>query len=113
MEDKEEGTVVKVVGRDTIQKERELERQAQQEKAKAKAEQKRRLEEAKRQREEQAAIPPDQMFRSQTDKYSKFDDKGIPTDDQTGKPLSDKQIKKLLKLWQAQEKKHAEHLNKM
>ena len=27
MEDKEEGTVVKVVGRDTIQKERELERQ--------------------------------------------------------------------------------------
>jgi cysteinyl-tRNA synthetase len=113
MEDKEEGTVVKVVGRDAIQRERELERQVQQEKAKAKAEQKRRLEEAKRQREEQAAVPPDQMFRSQTDKYSKFDDKGIPTQDQTGKPLSDKQIKKLLKLWQAQEKKHLEHLNKM
>jgi cysteinyl-tRNA synthetase len=47
MEDKEEGTVVKVVGRDAIQRERELERQVQQEKAKAKAEQKRRLEEAK------------------------------------------------------------------
>ena len=53
------------------------------------------------------------MFRSQTDKYSKFDDKGmvphflyitgvvvfsivyigIPTHDQTGKPLSDKQVR--------------------
>lgn len=31
---------------------------------------------SQRQREEQAAIPPDQMFRSQTDKYSAFNEKG-------------------------------------
>lgn len=65
---------------------------------------------SQRQREEQAAIPPDQMFHSQTDKYSAFDEKGklstarktqvapfppagIPTHDQTGKPLSDKQVR--------------------
>lgn len=63
----------------------------------AKAEQKRKMEEAKvremelysmsgrlsmfcsdlqRQREEQAAIPPQQMFLDQTDKYSAFDEQG-------------------------------------
>ena len=63
MEDKEEGTVVKIVGREAILRERELERQVsgrgqwpvrlkvivqvQEAKVNAKAEQKRRLEEAK------------------------------------------------------------------
>lgn len=62
----------------------------------AKEEQKRKMEEAKvrlavhhvrkdrahslsdlqRQREEQAAIPPQQMFLNQTDKYSAFDEQG-------------------------------------
>jgi cysteinyl-tRNA synthetase len=112
MEDKAEGTVVKVVGREAIQREREREREAQEERVTAKAEQKRRMEEARRQREEQAAIPPQQMFLSQTDKFSAFDERGVPTHDQEGKPLSDKQMKKLHKLWQAQEKKHQEHLSK-
>lgn len=46
------------------------------------------------------------MFTNQTDKYSKFDEDGIPTHDHEGKPLSDKQIKKLQKQWTAQEKKY-------
>lgn len=61
-----------------------------------------------RQREAQAAIPPQEMFLSQTDKYSAFDEQGLPTHDASGQPLSDKQQKKLRKLWQAQEKKHKE-----
>ena len=61
-----------------------------------------------RQREAQAAIPPQEMFRSQSDKFSLFDEQGVPTHDASGQPLSDKQQKKLRKLWQAQEKKYQE-----
>lgn len=59
---------------------------------------------------QRAAIPPQEMFRSQTDKYSAFDEQGLPTHDASGQMLSDKQQKKLQKLWQAQEKKFQESL---
>lgn len=52
------------------------------------------------------------MFRDQSDKYSQFDESGIPTHDATGELLSDKQVKKLRKLWQAQEKKYQEYISK-
>lgn len=112
MEDREKGTVVKIVGREAIMREREMERQAQEERVRAKEEQKRKMEEAKRQREEQAAIPPQQMFLNQTDKYSAFDEQGLPTHGEDGTPLSEKQVKKLRKMWQAQEKKYQDHLSK-
>ena len=64
-----------------------------------------------RQREAQASIPPTEMFRSQTDKYSAFDEQGLPTHDAEGEPLSAKQRKKLQKLWQAQEKKYQSSSN--
>lgn len=64
-----------------------------------------------RQREAQASIPPAEMFRSQTDKYSAFDEQGLPTHDAEGEPLSAKQRKKLQKLWQAQEKKYQSSSN--
>lgn len=106
--------------------------QLQEERRRQKDEQKRKMEEARvslgvglraascsnlmvysslqRQREAQAAIPPWEMFLNQTDKYSQFDDQGLPTHDTEGQPLSDKQRKKLRKLWEAQEKKHTEYL---
>ena len=59
-----------------------------------------------REREAQARIRPQDMFRDQTDKYSQFDGDGVPTHNAAGETLSDKQVKKLRKLWQAQEKKH-------
>ena len=40
----------------------------------------------------------------ETDKYSAFDDRGLPTLDKEGKEVSKGQLKKLEKLWQAQEK---------
>lgn len=48
------------------------------------------------------------MFRSETDKYSKFDDKGIPTHTVEGTEIPKAQLKKLQKVYQAQEKKYNE-----
>ena len=42
-------------------------------------------------------IAPQDLFKSQTDLYSKFDDDGIPTHDIAGEPLSKSNVKKLKK----------------
>uniref|UniRef100_A0A674IAX1 Cysteine--tRNA ligase, cytoplasmic n=1 Tax=Terrapene triunguis TaxID=2587831 RepID=A0A674IAX1_9SAUR len=55
-------------------------------------------------------IPPHAMFKSELDKYSKFDENGFPTHDTEGKELSKGQMKKLKKLYEAQEKIHKEYL---
>jgi hypothetical protein len=44
------------------------------------------------------------MFKSQTDLYSLFDEKGIPTHDNKGEKLSKSGIKKLIKEWEKQKK---------
>lgn len=62
--------------------------------------------------EAQAKIDPRDMFRDQTDIYSNFDDQGLPTHDALGEPLSEKKRKKLLKQWEAQEKKYAAYQQK-
>ena len=80
LEDKEgEPTVIKLVDKEELRREREeklaleekkrLEKEAK--KAKAAAEAAEALEAAK--------IPPGEMFRKETDKYSAWDDKGVPT----------------------------------
>ncbi|GLD94979.1 hypothetical protein PINS_up003604 [Pythium insidiosum] len=78
---------------------RELEKKA--EEKRRKEEQKRlRLEEEARKKAEleaKAQIKPEEMFLSEKDKYSQFDDSGIPTHDAAGEPLSKGQIKKLTK----------------
>lgn len=63
-------------------------------------------------REAAAAVPPQDMFRNMTDKFSQFDEQGIPTHDGQGQVITDSQRKKLRKQWQVQEKKHREHLSK-
>ena len=47
---------------------------------------------------------------AETDKYSAFDEKGMPTLDKDGKEVSKGQLKKLEKLWQAQEKVYNAYL---
>ncbi|KAI1903982.1 hypothetical protein AGOR_G00001000, partial [Albula goreensis] len=103
-------TVVKLVDRDTLLREREEKKKVEEEKQKKK-------EEAARKKEEQEAaklakmkIPPSEMFRSETEKYSKFDETGFPTHDIEGKEISKGQTKKLRKLYEAQEKLHKEYL---
>lgn len=103
-------TVVKLVDKETLLKERD-------EKKKLEEEKKRKKEEAAKKKQEQEMaklakmkIPPCDMFRSETDKYSKFDETGFPTHDAEGKELSKGQAKKLRKLFEAQEKLHNEYL---
>uniref|UniRef100_A0A3Q0QZ32 Cysteine--tRNA ligase, cytoplasmic n=1 Tax=Amphilophus citrinellus TaxID=61819 RepID=A0A3Q0QZ32_AMPCI len=103
-------TVVKLVDKETLLKERE-------EKKKVEEEKKMKKEEAARKKQEQEVaklakmkIPANEMFRTETDKYSKFDEMGFPTHDVEGKELSKGQAKKLRKLYEAQEKLHNEYL---
>ncbi|MEQ2288704.1 Cysteine--tRNA ligase, cytoplasmic, partial [Ameca splendens] len=103
-------TVVKLVDKETLLKEKE-------EKKKMEEEKKRKKEEAARKKQEQEMaklakmkVPPCEMFRSEPDKYSRFDETGFPTHDAEGKELSKGQAKKLRKLYEAQEKLHNEYL---
>uniref|UniRef100_H3B5Y6 Cysteine--tRNA ligase, cytoplasmic n=1 Tax=Latimeria chalumnae TaxID=7897 RepID=H3B5Y6_LATCH len=106
-------TVVKLVDRETLLKERE-------EKKKIEEEKRRKKEEAAKKKQEQEAaklakmkIPPSELFKSETDKYSKFDENGFPTHDTEGKELSKGQTKKLKKLYEGQEKLYKEYLQMM
>ncbi|XP_018410941.1 PREDICTED: cysteine--tRNA ligase, cytoplasmic [Nanorana parkeri] len=103
-------TVVKLVDKETLLKEREEKKMAEEEK-------KRKKEEAARKKQEQEAaklskmkICPSELFKTETDKYSKFDENGFPTHDTEGKELSKGQAKKLRKLYDAQEKLYKEYL---
>ncbi|KAM5224824.1 cysteine--tRNA ligase, cytoplasmic isoform 2-T2 [Hipposideros larvatus] len=104
-------TVVKLVDRETLLREREEKKRVEEEKRK------KREEAARRKHEQEAAklakmkIPPSEMFLSESDKYSKFDENGLPTHDTEGKELSKGQAKKLKKLFEAQEKLHKEYLH--
>ncbi|XP_068627700.1 cysteine--tRNA ligase, cytoplasmic [Battus philenor] len=106
LEDRADRTVVKLVSKEELRKEKEEKKRIEAEKQKKKQE----LLEAQRAKEEQKKIPPTEMFKRETDKYSKFDDKGLPTHDHEGKEVSKGLIKKLQKLQQAQEKKYNEYL---
>ncbi|XP_075401332.1 cysteine--tRNA ligase, cytoplasmic [Tenrec ecaudatus] len=106
-------TVVKLVDRDALLAEREEKRRVEEEK-------RRRKEEAARKRQEQEAaklakmrVPAREMFLPELDKYSQFDDSGLPTHDAEGKELSKGQSKKLRKLWEAQERLHQEYLQQL
>ncbi|XP_036837363.1 cysteine--tRNA ligase, cytoplasmic isoform X1 [Oncorhynchus mykiss] len=103
-------TVVKLVDKETLLRERN-------EKKKMEDEKKNKKEEAAKKKQEQELaklakmkISPCDMFRSETDKYSSFDETGFPTHDVEGKDLSKGQTKKLRKLHEAQEKLHQEYL---
>ncbi|PAA88807.1 hypothetical protein BOX15_Mlig001018g1, partial [Macrostomum lignano] len=65
---------------------------------------------AKASLEDRGKQPAEQMFLGDTDKYSKFDERGMPTHDAQGKEVSKSALKKLQKLWDAQAKRHADWL---
>ena len=52
------------------------------------------------------------MYLKETDKYSQFDDKGIPTHDKEGKEISKGLLKKLNKDYEKQEKLYKEWADK-
>lgn len=96
--------MIKFVDKETLLKEKQQQLEEQEKKRKQKEEAKKKLEAEKAAKEAKARIPPWEMFKHETDKYSKFDEQGVPTHDHTGEPLSGKLIKKLKKMYQQQEK---------
>lgn len=76
---------------------RKLEKEKQMQKRKAELEEKEALK----------AIPPSEFFRkTMPEKYSEFDEKGLPTHDADGKILTESQMKKVKKAYSTQEKKY-------
>ncbi|XP_056870504.1 cysteine--tRNA ligase, cytoplasmic isoform X1 [Takifugu flavidus] len=105
-------TVVKLVDRETLMKEREEKKKMEEEKRLKKEEAARRKQEQEMAKLAKMKISPCEMFLTETDKYSKFDEMGFPTHDAEGKELSKGQAKKLRKLYEAQEKLHNEYLQR-
>merc|ERR1711899_590110 len=104
LEDKEnEPTVIKLVDKNELLKEREEKKLAEERKKAEKARKKAEAEAKQAELEAKKRIKPSEMFKSETDKYSKFDDKGMPTHDAKGEELPKSQIKKLQKLYTKQE----------
>jgi cysteinyl-tRNA synthetase len=106
LDDTAEGSLWKLADKQELMKEMELKRKAEQARLLAKQEQARREQE----RLEKAKVPPSEMFRSQADKYSAFDDSGFPIHDHEGKELSKGTAKKLRKEYDAQVKAHNKYL---
>ena len=90
-------------------------------KEKARKEELKRANEAKREellrkqreKEERAKVAPADMFKSQTDLYSQFDEMGVPTHDRLGEPLGKKVVKKLQKEMEKQVEVHAAYLESL
>ncbi len=80
--------------------------------AEAAAKSKRRAEEAEKQleRDNQAKIEPAELFKNEL--YSEWDERGIPTKDAKGEEITKTSRKKLVKLYEKQEKFHKDWLAK-
>eukprot|EP01132_Coremiostelium_polycephalum_P001247 gene1247-1573_t len=106
IDDKPTGAVWKLEDKEVLRKEveqkRELEKKKQAEKEERARKEKEKLEKAK--------IPPQDLFKNETDKYSKFDEKGIPTHDKEGKEITKSQLKKLVKDYENQAKDYQKYL---
>ncbi|XP_076646851.1 cysteine--tRNA ligase, cytoplasmic [Halictus rubicundus] len=107
----EESCRVKLVNREELLREKECKRKFELEKALEKETRKAQVAAAAAAKEAQRKIPPSELFKLEKDKYSQFDDNGLPTHDADGKEISKGQLKKLQKLQQAQEKRHNEYLS--
>lgn len=67
-------SAVKLVDKEILLKEREMKKNLEREKQAEKERRKQELAAAEALKEAQRRIPPSEMFKSETDKYSKFDD---------------------------------------
>eukprot|EP00164_Ancoracysta_twista_P005988 GFYU01008252.1.p1 GENE.GFYU01008252.1~~GFYU01008252.1.p1 ORF type:complete len:790 (-),score=142.04 GFYU01008252.1:44-2344(-) len=109
MEDGTGASVWKLDDAETLMKERAEKIAKAQEQALAKLKNKRTLESKKLDKWAKSAVSPTNLFAAKTDKYSKFDDKGIPTHDLAGEPLSGKARKNAEKDYDKQAKLYADY----
>jgi len=111
LEDKEnEATIIKLVDRAELLKEREEKKLAEERKRAEKEAKKAEAAKKAAALEAQRRIPPGELFTSETDKYSQFDAAGMPTLTKDGQEIPKAQLKKLQKLYQAQEKRYNEYI---
>lgn len=111
LEDKEGAkTVVKIMDPNQLLKEMEAKKKVEEEKRLKKIAAKEAAEKKRREKEAEKRQPPEEMFLHMTDKYSKFDDQGLPTHDVDGKEISKGLNKKLKKLFESRKKIHEEYL---
>ncbi|KFD67713.1 hypothetical protein M514_12893 [Trichuris suis] len=88
LEDRKGETVVKLVDREELLKEREQKARLEEEK-RLRKEKLASIAEAKRkEKENQRRLPPTEMFLREKDKYSAFDQQGIPTHDFNGEEIT-------------------------
>jgi cysteinyl-tRNA synthetase len=95
-----------------MRKEKELRERQEKEREAEKLKQKEELLKLQQEKDAAKKIPPSEIFKraGEAEKYSQFDSQGIPTHDAEGAPLTKSAVKKLQKLYQAQEKKYNEYL---
>lgn len=114
LEDKEidgQAYVVKLVDPETMMRERDLASKRKQEEQLKKEAAKLEKLKLQQQKEEKSKISPNEMFRSQLDKYSQFDEKGLPTYDSSGKEISKSALKKLQRLYAEQEVRYNKYMS--
>lgn len=104
---------IKLVNKDDLLREREAKKRIEAEKLLEKERKKSEAVAAAAAKEEQRKISPSEMFKLEVEKYSQYDDKGLPTHDIEGKEISKGLLKKLQKLQIAQEKKYNEYLSNL
>jgi len=110
LEDKDKGaSVVKLVDKDELMKEKQREKEEREEKARQKAEAARKKAEADAAKLEQSKINPLEMFKLRGE-YSQFDAEGLPTHSTDGTEVSKSQRKKLEKEQKTQEKLYKQYL---
>ena len=116
LEDKPENSqnpyLMKLRSKEDIMKERGEKLKQLEDKAKDKERQKRIMEEKQLKAEAQRKIPPSQLFKSpvELEKYSLFDDDGIPTHYKDGEVISGKTRKTLRNAFESQRKKYEKYL---
>ncbi|XP_066919805.1 cysteine--tRNA ligase, cytoplasmic-like isoform X2 [Clytia hemisphaerica] len=112
LEDQEGGLapIVKLVDRETLLKEKQQKLEEIEKKKKEKEEAKKKQLAEQKAKEEKAKTPPSELFIKETDKYSQFDENGVPTHDAAGEKLSASQIKKLKKQYTQQEKLYKKYV---
>ncbi|XP_072905363.1 cysteine--tRNA ligase, cytoplasmic isoform X2 [Hemitrygon akajei] len=103
-------TVIKLVDRETLLREREDKKKIEEAKSKKKEEAAQKKKEQEEVKLAKMKIPPKELFQLEKDKYSKFDETGFPTHDNEGKELSKGLMKKLRKIYETQEKLYNEYM---
>jgi cysteinyl-tRNA synthetase len=110
IEDKPTGPVWMLL--DPATAEAEIKAKTEADQAKLAAKEKARVEKEAQEevKRKKAMVPPGEMFRVQTEKYSAWDERGLPTHDAAGQDLSKTAKKNVQKEYEKQEKLHAKYL---